>query len=561
MANHFDTIIVGGGAAGCVLANRLSANPSRRVLLLEAGRDDPPGMEPAHVRDIFFVAPYYQDNVWPHLMVRWQPRDRAGSRLTPYVQGRVMGGGSSVNAMGAIRGLPDDYDGWERGGASGWGWNDVLPYFLRLERDTEFGGPLHGSTGPVPIRRIDKSLWPAFSLAAAESMQSRGLEFGPDMNGVHRDGVFPFPLNNSPESRVSMAMAYLTTEVRARPNLTILPRRTASQILFDGSRATGVRTHSADDTEEHLANEVVLSCGTLQTPTLLLRSGIGAADQLRALDISVIADVPGVGENLHDHPFVTVAGYLKRSARQSESLRSPTCVVGRHSSSTSDTFPSDLYLGVAGKVSWHPFGKRLAGMNCVLYGPRSRGRVSLSRVNGELQPNFEFNLLQEKTDLNRLRDGYRFIYGIMANDPVRPLFHEIFAASFSPRVQRINRVTWQNWAKTAALTAVLDCAGPVRGRILNSLVSQGMSIDRLVEDDNLLDSWLCNNATGFFHPVGSCRMGADADPLAAIDTRGNVRGVKGLRIADASVMPSTTRAPTHLTTIMIAEKMADAIAG
>ena len=143
----------------------------------------------------------------------------------------------------------------------------------------------------------------------------------------------------------------------------------------------------------------------------------------------------------------------------------------------------------------------------------------------------------------------------MANEPVRPLFHNIFAASFSPRVQKINRVTWQNWAKTAALTAVLDCAGPLRGRILDSLVSRGLPIEQLVQEDRLLDAWLRSNATGFFHPVGSCRMGAGSDELAVTDVAGRVRGVSGLRIADASLMPQTPRAPTHLTTIMIAEKM------
>ena len=560
MGERFNTIIVGGGASGCVIANRLSADPSRRVLLLEAGRDDPPGQEPANIRDLFFVAPYYPDNVWPHLTVRWQPREQPGSRLTPYVQACVIGGGSSVNAMGAIRGLPDDYDGWVRQGAAGWGWNEVLPYFRKLERDTDFDGPLHGRDGPVPIRRIAKSLWSPFSLAVAQSMERRGLVPGPDMNGVHGDGIFPFPLNNTPDSRVSMAMAYLTAEVRARPNLKIIGRSLASEILTDSGRAAGVRVRTNGVSREYTGDEIILCCGTLQTPVLLMRSGIGKADELRALGIDVKADVPGVGENLQDHPFVTVAGYLKRSARQADSLRSPTCVVGRYSSRTADNIPSDCYLGVAGKVGWHPFGKRLAGLNCVLQGPRSRGKVSLSRNAGLLVPNFDFNLLQEESDLLRLRDGYRFIYSVMSNNPVRALFHDIFAASYSPRVQRINRVNWKNWAQTAALTAVLDGIGPLRGRILNALVSPGAPLSQLVQDDKMLDAWLRSHATGFFHPVGSCRMGADSDTNAVVDTLGRVSGIKGLRIADASVMPTTTRAPTHLTTIMIAEKMADAIA-
>ena len=174
-------------------------------------------------------------------------------------------------------------------------------------------------------------------------------------------------------------------------------------------------------------------------------------------------------------------------------------------------------------------------------------------------PSFEYNILEHPSDLLRLRDGFRFAYDIMSSAPVRPLFHEIFAASFSPTVYRINQVTWQNWVKTAALTAVLDCAGPLRRRILNALVSPGHSLERLMGDDRLLDEWLLRQATGFFHPVGSCKMGAESDPKAVVNARGQVRGIAGLRIADASVMPSIVRGPTHLTTIMIAEKMADAI--
>jgi 5-(hydroxymethyl)furfural/furfural oxidase len=215
----------------------------------------------------------------------------------------------------------------------------------------------------------------------------------------------------------------------------------------------------------------------------------------------------------------------------------------------------DQFLGVAGKVSWHPLGQRVAAINVVLYGPRSRGRI---RLDGS-GPRIEFNLLQDESDLSRLKDGFRFVHGIMTSAQVRPLLSEVFAASFTPRMLRANRQTWRNWLQSAALTAILDMAASSRAAILRRLVSPAPSLEHLVADDALLGTWLRRNAAGFFHPVGTCRMGAATDPLAVVDPCGCVRGIAGLKVADASVMPTITRAPTNLTTLMIAEKIAAAI--
>ncbi|MFM0048043.1 GMC family oxidoreductase [Caballeronia grimmiae] len=556
--DRFDYVIVGGGSAGCVLAHRLSAVPSVRVALIEAGADTPPGAVPAAILDSYPMPVFCGDTyIWPDLKAK--PTKDAAPRV--YEQGRVMGGGSSINVQSANRGLPRDYDEWAAHGAHGWAWRDVLPYFRKLERDVNFpGGELHGSDGPVPIRRIMPGDWPEFCHAFGKGLRANGFAALQDQNGEFGDGFFPGAFSNIDDARVSTAIAYLDEATRRRPNLSIHANLRVERILMEGATARGVVAIAANGERMRFdADEVVLSAGALQSPAMLMRAGIGDARDLAAMGIACAVDLPGVGRGLQDHPSLTFCHFLEPRFRMPLARRRASMMAARMSSGVAGCDESDLYLSSATRAAWHALGNRLGLFFLWCNRPYSRGRVQLASPDAAAAPRVDLNLLDDERDLQRLAAGVRMLARVVDASGLGRSPRDFFPAAFSPRVKALSKVGEGNALLTSMLGLLLDTPAPLRRLLIERFFTRGLKMDALLADDRALAEFIRANVFGVWHASGTCRMGGAHDRDAVTDTEGRVRGARGLRVVDASLMPRLPSANTNIPTIMIAEKIADAM--
>ena len=494
MSAPYDVIVVGAGSSGAALAARLSEDADRSVLLLEAGPDYA-GREatPADLLDAHRVS--VTDHDWGFTA------EAVPGREVAYPRGRVTGGSSAVNGTLAIRGAPEDFDEWAALGNDGWAWADCLPFFRKLERDLDEGGDFHGANGPLPVVRWRPDELRPLQRAFIDACRGEGFPYAADFNHPEATGVSPMAQNRDGDARVSTALAYLDP-ARHRLNLTVRGGCLVNRVLIEDGRATGVDAECGGELQRVAAREVVLAAGAVQSPPILVRSGVGARGEVEAAGAPLVRESPGVGRNLIDHPLVALTCRAKPGV--SVLPDPPVQTMLRYGADGGETNDMQVYM-----VNHFPGREGVFGLLAILQRPRSRGRLRVESADYRRQPRIELNFFADEEDTRRLREGLRLCRR-MAEHPAIAHYAEAMES-------------------------------PPAGAFA---------------DDETLDAWVRAHGSHNFHPVGTARMGPADDPDAVVDARGRVHGVAGLRVADASIMPTIVRANTNLTCIMIGERIA-----
>ena len=511
---RYDVVIVGGGSAGCTLAARLSEDPNRSVLLLEAGPDytdlehTPDELKMGHRQEASDIESRFN----------WAYRGQGTPEQAVPMQvarGKVIGGSGAVNGQVFLRGVPEDYDNWAAEGNDEWSFIKLLPFFRKLETDLDVRDDFHGTDGPIPVRRLPREEFMPVNEAFHQATIAEGFPEDPDMNNPDSTGTGPVPMNNPDGIRTSAAMAYLNPN-RHRLNLNIKANVTARRVVFDGDRAVGIEAESGGETFIVEGSEIVLCAGGIASPQLLLLSGIGPKRHLNEMGIPVVKDLPGVGQNLRDHPLITIELEPREGVKLATTeprIHSGLRYTAEGSKTRNDIqlFPSSftgLRSGdpLQGRSPERPQGMRIT---CILKLADSAGELTLTSTNPSDPPRLDYKYFETDWDRKRMREAIHLSLRLLEH----PSFGELVERRISPT-------------------------------------------DYDVATDGALDTWLRQNVATTQHTSGTCKMGLESDSMAVVDQNCRVRGFQNLRVVDLSICPNVVRSNTNATAIVIAERAA-----
>lgn len=490
--------MVGAGSAGSVIARRVTESARRSLLLLEAGPDYPdPTALPSDLADGTRNSMLAHDWGYRHVPTLRQLR-------FPFPRGRVVGGSSAVNTCIALRGQPEDYDEWGARGLDGWSFAECLPAFKRLERDLDVDDEWHGTDGPLPVRRHAPSEWVPWQAAFVEACEAAGFPRCYDSNQPGSHGVGAHAMNKIDGRRISAAEAYLTREVRARDNLAIRPRTLVRRVLFRGRKVCGVEVEGPGGIERIESERVVLSAGAINTPGILLRSGIGPRREVERLGCELIADLPAVGRLL-DHPGTAI--FLRPRFRAPTSRKHPLIQTVLRYSSAGSSHASDMLLQPGSCLPLPALNVPLVSMMCAVGKPRGRGQLHWPSADPRALPRIDSRFLDDAHDRSLAVDAMQLAYRLVQHPAMAGL-----ATHFWPSA-------------------------------------------RVLKSRERAEQWIMKACDSGYHPCGTVAMGREGDPEAAADARGRVFQVEGLYVADASLMPTIPSSNIHLAVLMIGERM------